>query len=190
MTKSKSIKWFNLNRSLHRDIGYFCIGMTLVFAISGIALNHIHQWNSNYNVTQKKVKVEFLETKIKQSNFEHSLLAELNEQGIIKARFWQDENTLKLFIKNKTLFVLPKQNLIIIEEIKPRFLLRNLNFLHLNEAKKAWTWFSDFYALLLIFLAISSLFMVKGKKSVTGTRGFIILAGFIAPAGFVFYYAS
>ncbi|WP_141235566.1 hypothetical protein [Pseudoalteromonas sp. NBT06-2] len=87
---------------------------------------------------------------MKQTNFESNLLAELNEDGIIKARFWQDKNTLKLFIQDKTLLVIPEENLIIIEEVKPRFLLRQLNFLHLNEAKKAWVWFSDFYAVLLL----------------------------------------
>jgi len=164
--------------------------MTLIFAISGIALNHIHQWNSNYDVTQTKVKIALLATKINQTDFEPWLLTQLNESGIIKARFWQDKDTYKLFIKNKTLFVLPKQNLVMIEEVKPRVLLRQLNFLHLNEAKKAWTWFSDLYAFMLIFLALSSMFMIKGKRSVFGKRSIIVLAGFAAPAGFVIYYAS
>ena len=30
-------RWNNL---LHRDIGYLCVGMTLIYAISGIVLNH------------------------------------------------------------------------------------------------------------------------------------------------------
>ena len=40
-------KW---SRILHRDIGFFFIGTTLIYAISGIALNHMADWNPNYSV--------------------------------------------------------------------------------------------------------------------------------------------
>ena len=43
-------KW---SRILHRDIGFFFIGTTLIYAISGIALNHLSDWNPNYSVENK-----------------------------------------------------------------------------------------------------------------------------------------
>ena len=43
-------KW---NRILHRDIGYFFFGMTLIYCVSGIALNHKKDWNPNYDITYK-----------------------------------------------------------------------------------------------------------------------------------------
>ncbi|MGO2479734.1 MAG: PepSY-associated TM helix domain-containing protein, partial [Pseudoalteromonas sp.] len=49
---SRKINWYKLNRSLHRDIGYFCIGLVIIFAISGIAVNHKDDWNPNYRVEQ------------------------------------------------------------------------------------------------------------------------------------------
>ena len=37
-----------LNRVTHRDIGYLIAGLTIIYAISGIALNHKNDWNPNY----------------------------------------------------------------------------------------------------------------------------------------------
>ncbi|KID55322.1 hypothetical protein JF50_20890 [Pseudoalteromonas luteoviolacea] len=185
------MSWFKLNRSLHRDIGYFCIGMTLVFAISGIALNHIHQFNSNYQVTRTSHTIPLSGVDIETDEFESTLLTALRLEDKIKARFWQDQTTYKLFLeKDTTLYLYPQQNEVLIEQVKPRFLLRQLNFLHLNEARAAWMWFSDFYAILLIYLALSALFMVKGKRGVLGPRGLLVLAGVAVPAAFIVFYSS
>ena len=40
-------KW---SRILHRDIGFFFIGTSIIFGLSGIALNHLNDWNPNYTV--------------------------------------------------------------------------------------------------------------------------------------------
>ena len=34
----------------HRDIGYFFAGLTVLYAISGVAVNHIDDWNPSYVV--------------------------------------------------------------------------------------------------------------------------------------------
>ena len=45
--------WRKWSRILHRDIGYFFIGTSIIYGISGIALNHLSDWNPNYSVTLK-----------------------------------------------------------------------------------------------------------------------------------------
>jgi hypothetical protein len=40
-------KW---SRIIHRDFGYIFFGVTLIYALSGIALNHLSDWNPNYSV--------------------------------------------------------------------------------------------------------------------------------------------
>ena len=120
---NKDINWFKLNRSLHRDIGYFCIGLTLIFAVSGIALNHLDDWN--------------------QENFESWLLKKLNIKTKVKARFWQTPTEYKLFTTdNHSLLINAQNNSVVVEQVKARFLLKSLNTLHLNEIKSAWTYFS------------------------------------------------
>lgn len=185
------INWFKLNRSLHRDIGYFCIGMTLIFAISGIALNHINDWDSNYSITVQTHPITISQKQLKQADANQMVLNALSmQQQKVKAQYWQSPTQYKLFLDQGTLLIDTQQQSATVERIEPRFILRSLNFLHLNEAKQAWTWFSDIFALLLIYLAISALFMIKGKKGVLGARGLLVVSGFILPIGFVMIYAS
>jgi uncharacterized protein len=35
-------------RATHRDIGYVAVGLTLVYAVSGVAVNHIADWDPNF----------------------------------------------------------------------------------------------------------------------------------------------
>ena len=56
----------------------------------------------------------------------------------------------------------------------PRFFLRIANWLHVARGKKAWTLFADAYAVGLLFLAISGMFMLPGKYGMRG-RGAVLL---------------
>ena len=39
-------------RWLHRELGYLTVGLTLVYAASGLAVNHAHHWNASYRHTE------------------------------------------------------------------------------------------------------------------------------------------
>ena len=47
-----------LNRITHRDIGYLIAGLTLIYALSGIALNHKHDWNPNYLIDNQNFSTQ------------------------------------------------------------------------------------------------------------------------------------
>ena len=51
------MSWRQWNSVLHRDIGFLCIGLTLVYAISGVAVNHIGDWNPSYTVINQTFEV-------------------------------------------------------------------------------------------------------------------------------------
>ena len=68
----------------------------------------------------------------------------------------------------------------IIEEVKRRPVFGEFTYLHYDPIKY-WTWFSDAFAVGLILLAVTGLFMVRGKHSIT-RRGLIwTLAGIAIP---------
>ena len=46
----RRFQWRRWNNILHRDIGYVCVALTVIYAVSGIAVNHIHDWNLNYRI--------------------------------------------------------------------------------------------------------------------------------------------
>ncbi|MCK5032361.1 MAG: hypothetical protein KAS18_01980, partial [Calditrichia bacterium] len=47
-------KW---NRVIHRDLGYLAVGLTLIYAISGFVVNHVQDWNPNYEISHIKSNI-------------------------------------------------------------------------------------------------------------------------------------
>jgi len=39
------VQWRRWNNTLHRDVGYLVVALTLVYGISGLAINHMADWN-------------------------------------------------------------------------------------------------------------------------------------------------
>src|SRR5262249_49533252 len=45
------------NRAIHRDIGHIAVGLTVVYAVSAIAVNHIKEWEPNFESYQRGVEL-------------------------------------------------------------------------------------------------------------------------------------
>ena len=43
-------KWF---RVLHRDIGYVAVALIIAYGVSGLAVNHIEDWNPSYTFAER-----------------------------------------------------------------------------------------------------------------------------------------
>ena len=48
------MNWRRWNNIIHRDLGYLCFGLTIIYVISGVAVNHIHDWNHTYKIEKVK----------------------------------------------------------------------------------------------------------------------------------------
>ena len=42
-------KFRKICRMFHRELGFFAVGLTLAYAISGIAVNHVKDWDPNHS---------------------------------------------------------------------------------------------------------------------------------------------
>ena len=42
-------------RAFHRDIGYFAVGLTVVYATSGLAVNHLKDWDPNFKQVNRSI---------------------------------------------------------------------------------------------------------------------------------------
>jgi len=58
----------------------------------------------------------------------------------------------------------------------------------LNHPKKLWTYFADAYAVALVLLAITGLFMIEGKKGITGRGKWFTALGILLPIIFLIFY--
>jgi len=50
--------WRNTLRSLHRDAGFFAVGLTFLYALSGLAVNHINDWDPSFIQHQRSATVD------------------------------------------------------------------------------------------------------------------------------------
>jgi len=179
-------KW---SRILHRDIGYFFIFTSLIYGISGIALNHMSDWNPNYSVELKHFTTNldlgnssFVKTNILK------LLDNIDDSDNYKKHYYPNKNQLKIFLKGgSSIIVNVDSGNGTAEYLKRRPIFYESNFLHYNP-NRIWTWFSDAFAAALILFSITSLFMVKGKKGIIGRGGIYLVLGIIIPIVFLMFY--
>jgi hypothetical protein len=176
-------RWRPWLRAFHRDIGYVAVGLTLVYAISGIAVNHVKDWDPNfhdYSTTHE------LGTALPDDDDAAAKLV-LEKLGIHEqpTEVYRANDEIEILLDHRTLHASTTTGHVIDEGQKPRFLLRVANWLHENRGKKAWTWVADSYAGALLFLACSGLFMLAGKKGLLGRGAVFVLLGIAVPVVYV-----
>ncbi len=178
-------KW---SRILHRDIGYFFIGASIIYGLSGIALNHLRDWNPNYRVDRVEVQTELnldrspqLKANIRQ------FLNDIKARDEYKSHYFPESGYLKIFLSGGSSIVMNVETGEgMAEYLVKRPILYHANYLHYNP-HAWWMWFSDIYAGALIFLAVSSVFMVRGKKGAWGRGGVYLALGIIIPILFLIF---
>jgi len=180
MDAMKSIRKWSI--ILHRDLGFFFIATTLVYGISGIALNHINDWNPNYSVDVKEFKTNIDLNKNNNSKENVlKLLDEIYNRDAYRKHYYPDEQTIKIFLDGGSSIVVDLESgQGRMEILSKRLLFYEVNYLHYNP-NAWWKWFSDSYAISLILFAITSFFMVKGRKGIWGRGGIYALLGLIIP---------
>ncbi|WP_163336203.1 PepSY-associated TM helix domain-containing protein [Desulfopila sp. IMCC35008] len=183
------MRWRRINNIIHRDLGYLCFGLTIIYAVSGLAVNHIADWNPNY-------RIERLQTQIDPAAVNdlggldqvQTILELLDEKGQLKNSHQVNDETLLIFVKHNNINVNLATGMVTQEKSIPRKILYEMNFLHINHAKKLWTWFADLYAVSLGLLAITGLFVLRGKKGIAGRGAWLTGAGILVPIFFLWLY--
>jgi len=179
-------KW---SRILHRDIGFFFIGTTLIYAISGIALNHMADWNPNYSVEVDNFTTS-LNLEKNDSTKENILvlLDKIDNRNNYKSHYYPNNTNIKIFLKGgSSVVVNTRSGNGTAEYLKKRPLIFETNYLHYNP-NRIWMWFSDIFAGALILFVITSFFITKGKKGIIGRGGIYMLLGIIIPIIFLMIY--
>ncbi|MDF1565602.1 MAG: PepSY-associated TM helix domain-containing protein [Deltaproteobacteria bacterium] len=184
LKKAGGFKWRKWNNILHRDIGYLAAALTIVYAISGVAVNHIHQWNPNYTFEHEVSTFPPLPAGASKAQ----IVAHLRESLDLpepKETFKPAPMKIQLFYEGWNVEADLEAGRAEMERPRERPILRDSNYLHLNHPKGLWTWFADLYAVALAFLAISGLFVLKGKKGLTGRGKWLFGLGLILPLVFI-----
>jgi uncharacterized protein len=177
-------RWRAWLRSLHRDAGYIAVGLTFVYALSGLAINHIGQWDPNFRKMVTRHELGAPLPKDEKAAVQHVVKA-LGVEETLREGYWDTDGTLQVITDDRTIVVDPRTRVATESQERPRFFLRVANWLHYNRGKAAWTYFADGYAVFLLFLATSGIFMLKGRKGVIGRGGILIVLGATVPLLYV-----
>jgi uncharacterized protein len=186
MTEFKWRKWNNI---LHRDIGYITVAMTIIYGVSGLAVNHVADWNPNYSIDKRIVQISPI-TLTERDQIVKEAREQLKLPDEPESVFRPDPETLQLFYEGQTYAIdLPTGN-VLIQETHPRPVLYEMNQLHVNAPKGIWTFIADLYAVSLIFLAITGLFVLKGSTGLAGRGKWFVAIGIIIPVVYWVYFIN
>ena len=173
------MKLRRLLRVIHRDLGYFVVGTCLIYGISGILLNHLGTSDPAFKTEKRTIQFP---TNLTDSELSNAWLSDKTLPPL-KRIMRMDENRSRLFLDGGIGIYHSPTGDLNFEVHKKRVLVYWMNRLHYNKVK-GWSPVADFFAGALIFLAISGVFIVKGKRGLDGSGKWYLIAGILIPVLF------
>jgi hypothetical protein len=161
--------------------------MILIYALSGILMNHRADLNPHYSVEVEEFKVtQDLTDKEKiDKALVLDVLQPLGEADNYTKHYFQKDGRMKVFLKGGSSLVVDTQTGdAVYERLERRFLLSDMVKLHYNPGKW-WTTFSDIFAVSLVLITLTGMVMVKGPKGFWGRGVILFLVGIIVPILFL-----
>lgn len=189
MPSSRGAAFRKLCRWLHRDLSFFFVGMVLIYALSGLFMNHRNDIDPQYTVRRTEFRVADnlpgKEGMTRERVLE--LLRPLDEEENFTQFYFPQPGQLKVFLKGgSSLVVDVATGQAVYESVKPRPVIAPMVRLHFNPGGW-WTWFADAFSVCLILITLTGLWMVKGPKGLWGRGGIELLVGILIPLCFLLF---
>jgi hypothetical protein len=176
-------RWRAWLRAIHRDIGYFAVGFTVIYALSGIAMNHIDDWDPNFHASETTRKIAPIPDELSDADAARRIADAAGLSGKIDDVYRAgDEVRLTDASGSKVTAI---GDTLTIQSRRDRLFFRVADWLHATRGKQAWKFIADVYAALLLYLAISGIFMIKGKLGLRWRGATLIAIGLAAPIGYI-----
>ena len=172
-------------RNLHRDLGYFYIGLIVSFALSGLMMNHRDSWHPEKYTTETKA----IEVKLPaESEINEKFAEDLGKKLGIDDKFRRHnvkKDVFKISFENHDVEIDMKTGKgEIVSFLKTPIISQSMK-LHKNTSD-FWIYYSDIFAFSLILIALTGTIMVKGGKFSFKQRGWkLAVAGVIFPILFL-----
>lgn len=169
-------------RHIHRDLSFFFAGMILIYALSGVVMNHRDTINPHYTVTRTERILNELPAQAQCNRTEVEVI--MQKTGVSEKytkHYFPKENHLKVFLSGgSSLEADLASGKVVYESLKRRPLISTMTTLHYNPGKW-WTWFADSFAIALIVITLTGIIMLKGKYGLWGRGGIELIAGILLP---------
>ena len=166
-----------LNNALHRDIGYLVVGLTIVYGVSGIAVNHTADWNPSYQIATPTFQIGPVEAKERDEMVREAqtALGVTEPRNVFPVRPGHAPAVFRVGVVSWT--------------CRPgRWWSRDppapgplrVDRPHLERAEGGVD-LDRGLAVALIFVAATGLFVLKGKSGITGRGAWLTAVGVVIP---------
>lgn len=175
-------------RNLHRDLGYFFLGLILTFAFSGILMNHRDNWHpEKYTLKAHEITLNINEKTELNEDFAKQTAAKLNIEDKFKRQHVRN-GKFKIQFENTEVEVDVKTGKgEVVEFIKTPIISHTMK-LHKNTSVW-WIYFSDVFGVSLIIIAITGAMMLKHGKYTFKNYGWkLTLIGLLFPLIFLLFF--
>lgn len=180
------IRWRLWMRNIHREVSYFFAGMLLIYAISGIVMNHRDSINPQYSIEVIQMPIpEGLNREQMDREQVIGLLEPLDEAENYTRHYFPEKTLMKVFLKGGSNLTADfETGEMTYEKVSKRVLIGAFAKLHYNPGRW-WTWFADAFGVALIVITLSGLVMLKGRTGLWGRGGILTAAGILIPLLFL-----
>ncbi len=168
------------NNALHRDLGYFFAALIIAYSLSGIALNHVDDWNPDFIIEKKQIALERTFAKKEITLDRIATFSALAGEGGYRLYDFPSERQVKIYYKNATMQIDLTSGKGTYEKVSRRPFFYQVNVLHRNNVEW-WKWASDLFAVTLIAITVSGMFMLRGNNGLKGRGKWLLAAGVIPP---------
>ena len=176
-------RWRAWLRAVHRDIGYLAVGFTVIYALSGIAMNHIDDWDPNFHATELTLKIAPIGAELSDAEATRRIATAAGASGAIDDVYRAGDEVRLTYASGSKVTAIG--DTLTIQARRDRFFFRVADWLHATRGKQAWKYIADAYAVLLLYLAISGIFMIKGKLGLRWRGATLIAIGLAGPIGYL-----
>lgn len=177
-------------RALHRDFGYLVVGITFIYTVSGIALNHRADWNPHYTLVSEDIQLPVTPETTFTKDQITDLLSKFESHPVYKKHFTTKDGLIKIFVSEGSVVYNPEQGKASLELLKKRPFFFEINKIHLAQTDRIWIWISDVMAFFLLFVAISGMFLLKGKYGMKGRGLWLTALGVLIPLAIILLYLN
>lgn len=168
-------------RNLHRDLGYFYIGLIISFAFSGILMNHREVWHpEKYTTESKLISVDPPQEDQINDKYAENLAKTYGIDDKLR-RCKAKKGELKISFENHDIEIDMKTGKGEITTFSKTPIISQTMKLH-KSTSNWWIYYGDIFGLSLITIAITGTIMIPAGKFSFRQRGWkLALAGIVFP---------
>ena len=175
------------NRSLHRDVAYFYVGLIIAFSFSGIILNHRQDWYPmDYTYESESFVLDIPATE--EALTEAYIIEATKELGTYDDHRIRD-GKIRVFFKDNAILdadAITGEGTVEYKRKVP--LLGHTMYLH-KTTDSAWIWYSDIFGAAMLLIAITGMLIPTGSNGFFQRGWKLALAGIAFPLIFLIFFA-